>query len=117
MKGININCSDIDFIDLILNGKKIVETRDCNSLHPYIGQKVGLIKTGKGKATLMGYATIITEYHYHNLDEFRDDEVFHCVLPGSKYDYKNDKYGYLLACVESCTPIEIHTKGIIARRI
>jgi len=62
MLGININCKHQDFIAQILSGEKIIETRNTPSLNPYIGQKIGLIRTGQGKATLEGYAQLKAQY-------------------------------------------------------
>ena len=115
--GININCKSQDFIRQILSGLKVVETRDTASLTCYVGRRVGLIQTGKGKARLMGYATITEEICYNSVDEFRADEDRHCVLKGSKYDIKDIKYGYVLSDVVACNPMYVLSTGIKARDI
>lgn len=117
MIGININCKEQDFITQILEGKKVIETRNSHSLRCYVGKRIGLIKTGCGKAKLCGYATITEETYYTNENEFRNDDNKHLVTKGSKYDIVKEKYGYVLMDVVSIEPVEVKTKGIIARRI
>ena len=117
MIGININCKDQDFIDEILKGEKTIETRNTHSLRCYVGHRVGLIKTGCGKAKLYGFATIIAEVYYPDKKSLREDYDKHLVSEGSKYDIVNEKYGYVLTDVEIINPVVVNTRGIIARKI
>ena len=117
MLGININCKTQDFIGQILDGMKTIETRNTHSLRCYVGERIGLIKTECGKATLCEYATIMREIHYRNEEEFRRDEDKHLVLKGSVYDIVTDKYGYVLSDVVRIKPVEVSSKGIVSRRI
>ena len=114
--GININDKTQDFTKQILSGKKIIETRKNPSLRPYIGQRVGIIRTGKGKATLVGYIDIIAEIEYKTSKEFRADQDKHLITIDSKFN-KNKGFGYLLANPTEIKPIPITTKGIISRKI
>lgn len=121
MKGINFNCKYKDWIALILTGEKTVETRDSKSLDPYIGKRIGLIKTGRGKATLYGYATIKERIEYHNIEEWSNDGKRHLVNMLDNYRwniYKTKiKYGYVLTDVERCEPRFVESFGIVAREI
>lgn len=118
MMGININCKYYPFTDMILSGQKSIETRNTKSLHPYVGKTVGLIKTGCGQATLVGYATIGKPIYYSNEEEFRKDEARHCVHKGSKYDIGSQgKYGYPIFDVIKTASKFVCSKGIIARKI
>lgn len=117
MMGININCKGQDFIEQILSYQKKIETRNTPSLHPYLGQRVGLVRTGKGKAMLMGYADILWECEYNTEEEFRKHEHLHLVSKGSKFDIKDKKYGYILTNIERCEPTPVTSRGIVARRI
>jgi predicted transcriptional regulator len=118
MIGININDKDYPFTELIFSGNKTIETRRTASLHPYIGQRVGVIRTGKGKATLVGFVTIGEPIYYRTEEEFRKDENKHCVCAGSKYDIdKNGKYGYPIINPNKTTHRHINSKGIVARQI
>jgi len=120
MMGININDKCQDFTGQILRGEKTIETRKTRSLDPYIGERVGLIRTGipKQKATLVGYATIGEPVVYDSVAKFRRDYDKHLVAPGSAFDIKDDlKYGYPLMQVEPITPKLVQSKGIVARKL
>ena len=119
MKGININCKHQDFIGQILSGEKTVETRNTPSLNPYIGQRIGLIRTGKGKATLEGYATITGNIVYNSKQYFDYDYRSHRVGNNSPY-YINEssiKVGYILGDVEAINPQLVSSRGIVSRDI
>ena len=118
MIGININDKDYPFTEWIFSGIKTIETRRTKSLHPYVGQRVGVIKTGKGKATLVGFATIGTPIYYKTKAEFRKDENKHRVYEGSQYDIDDiGKWGYPIINPVRVMPIYINSKGIVARQI
>lgn len=118
MLGININCKNDNFIGMILDGIKIVETRSSKSLHPYIGKRVGLIETGKGRAMLWGFADITACYRYDSKEAFDNHSYLHRIYEGSEYYYDGtDKYGYVLENVERCEPRYVYSRGIVARRI
>ena len=116
--GVNINDGTQPFTAQILAGKKTIETRDSNSLDPYLNQKVGLVKTGQGIATLVGYADIVEAKKYTTEAEFRKDQDAHLVEPGSKYDWTpKGKVGYVLANPEAIEPYKLSSRGIVARDI
>lgn len=118
MIGININDKDYPFTEQIFSGLKTIETRRKKTLHPYIGQRVGVIKTGKGKATLIGFTTIGKPIYYKTEEEFRKDENKHRVYAGSKYDIDSvGKWGYPLIDPMRIEPKYINSKGIVARQI
>lgn len=118
MKAVNINDKGIGFTELILSGLKTIETRRTRSLDSLIGQRVGIIRTGAGKATLVGYVTIAGIKQY-DTDSFRKDYEKHRVPEGSQYDIAPGgiKYGYILRDPERCTPVEVKAKGIVIRNI
>ena len=77
--GININDSEAPYTEMILDGDKTIETRRTNSLDPYVGEEVGIIRTGKGPATLVGFMDIgkPTQYsNYKSLTEIGQNTVF-----------------------------------------
>lgn len=119
MKAFNINDKSINYTDLILDGEKTVETRRTNSLKSLIGKRVGIIRTGKGKAMLVGYVTISGMKVYENEKVFREDYDRHFVPRGNTYDITADgvKYGYILENPERCTPVGVTAKGIVIRNI
>lgn len=118
MMGVNINSKAIDFIGMILEQEKLVETRNTHSLRPYIGKRIGLIRTGCGKAMLVGFATITEEVFYDSVENFRNDYNRHRVPSGSKFDITSrGKFGYVLSDVVACDPVPVSSRGIIARKI
>lgn len=117
MYGVNINCKEIDYIALILARRKLIETRKRNTLKPLVGQRVGLIRTGKGPAMLVGYATITDVIKYTSEKAFRLDRKKHLVPKGSKYDFDGRKYGYVLSDVVACDPVPVNSFGISYRKL
>lgn len=120
LMGININDKCQDFTGQILRGEKTIETRNTRSLDPYIGERIGIVRTGisKQKATLVGYATVGEPVVYDSVAKFRRDYDKHLVAPGSAFDIKDGlKYGYPLMQVESITPKLVQSKGIVARKL
>jgi SAM-dependent methyltransferase len=116
--GININDSTQDFTGQILRGEKTIETRSTRSLDPYIGKRVGIVRTGVGKATLVGYATVGEPVFYDSVAKFRRDQSKHRVAPGSAFDMKDRlRYGYPLMQVEAVEPRQLESRGIVARRL
>ena len=118
LMGININDSTQDFTGQILRGEKTIETRSTRSLDPYIGKRVGIVRTGVGKATLVGYATVGEPVVYDSVAKFRRDQSKHRVAPGSTFDIKDRlRYGYPLMQVEAVEPRQVESKGIVARKL
>ena len=119
--GININDSEQAFTFQILSGEKTIETRKSKSLNPYIGKKVGLIRTGVGQAFLVGYATVGTPVIYKNAMEFDKDYKKHLVDSDSIHHISKSitglKWGYPLTNVEKTEPVKITSTGRIARKI
>ena len=116
--GININDSEQPFTTQILNGEKTIETRNSPSLHPYVGKKVGIIRTGIGPATLVAYVVIGKPKFYNNEQEFDKDFNKHLVSKDSTYYIsEKGKWGYPLEDVQSINPYTIKSIGIIARKI
>ena len=114
MIGININDKHQSFTEQIIAGDKTIETRNSKSLHPYINKVVGIIRTGKGKATLVGYTKIKEAKKYNN--NFDKDYNKHLVAPDSPY-YGQNKWGYILVDSFRCKPKLISSRGIISRKI
>ena len=122
--GVNINDSTQAFTEEILNGTKTVETRESSarsnhgSLYKYVGQRVGIVRTGKGKATLVGWADIAQEIEYGSAEEFRADYDRHRIAEGSEYDWHDGKkkFGYVLENVTAEeNPYEVTEQGIVVR--
>lgn len=115
--GININDSNVPWTELILTGRKTIETRNRNTLKSYVGKKVGIIRTGKGQAQLVGYMTLGEPKIYTTLEEFRKDEPLHQVSAGNEWDWNGIKYGYPILDVERTEPKPITSRGMVARKL
>jgi hypothetical protein len=117
-RGININDKVQSFTDQILSGEKTIETRRTNSLRPYVGQRVGIIRTGRGKAMLVGFMDIGIPVFYRTKEEFRSDFKRHLVGDKSKFRFKRGgKFGYPLTKVTRCVPTPVKSRGIVARKL
>lgn len=106
--GFNVNDKSQAFTDQILSGDKTIETRNKPTLHPYIGQRMGLVRTGKGKAQLVGYVTIGKPKLYTSQRAFDAEAGSHLVGSDSPFHIsktKNgSKWGYELLDVERIEP-------------
>jgi len=117
-RGVNINDKAQPFTDQILTGKKTIETRRTNSLRPYIGQRVGIIRTGKGQAMLVGFAVIGEPVFYRTKAEFSADFGRHRVGDKGPFRFKRGgKIGYPVSNVTRCEPVPVKSRGIIARKL
>ncbi len=120
MMGINVNQDgDNAYADKIIDGEKTIETRASDSLRPYVGKRVAIVRTGAGPAKAIGEVTIgepIVVKTQKEFDSYRDQTL---VPKGSKFDIAPGgvKYLYPLS-----NPIRYKQErdvgaGIVARRI
>lgn len=96
-QGVNINDSRHPCSAWILDGIKTIETRDSPSLRVHLGSRVGVIRTGRGASTLLGYVTIASEKRYTSLEDFDRDYQRHWIRtdePG--FRFPSAKFGYIL---------------------
>lgn len=116
--GVNINDRAAPYTSMILAGTKTIETRRTRSLDSVVGKRVGIVRTGRGKATLVATATVGEPVRYGSPEAFRADHHRHQVEPGSPHDCDaSGKWGYPLELVEPVTPTVITSRGIVLRRI
>jgi len=117
--GINIRSDgDIHYADLIVDGKKYYESRKGPSLNPYIGKRVGIIRTGAGKAIAIGAVTVGEPIVVDEI-KFRKLQKMHRVPPNSKFDIVAGQTKYLYPMID---PVRFDKEypvglGIVARRI
>ena len=122
MMGINVATDgDLIYSDLIVTGQKMYETRDSNSLAPYVGQRVGIIETKRGsKARLVGFVDVGAPMVVGSVG-FDALSRCHLVPEFSKYDIKKGQQKWLYPMInpekltESIDASE--TRGIVARNI
>jgi hypothetical protein len=86
--GINV-ASDtkagLRFADMIVDGQKTLESRNSDTLRPYVGKRVAIVRTGEGKAKAIGEVTV-GEPKVVNQKQFRAMEGDHLVPKGSRFD-------------------------------
>ena len=119
--GVNVRTDgDVNYARLIVSGNKRYESRDKDSLRPYVGKRIGIIETGSGPAKLVGYATVGEPVEVGEA-EFADSRDQHLVPEGSRFDIKpgQSKFLYEMLDPEQLDqPIDASsTKGIVARNI
>lgn len=117
--GININVDDTDWLQMIFNGKKTVETRDGSTYSQWLkhkGEQIGLVKTTKYPSKtnptgmLVGYATIIDVIKY-TPQNFNNDYQRHKVPHTTDFG-KNCRCGLLLSDIHQLdSPIKLAPKG------
>jgi predicted transcriptional regulator len=118
MIGININSKTIPYADLIIDGLKLYETRNKDTLRPYVGRRVAIVRTGTGKAQAIGTVAIgkpimVTQ------EQFRQLQTLHLVPEGSEFDIKPEGTKYLYPMLKPMRfahprPVGL---GIIARQV
>ena len=85
-----INCSSFPFVDEIITGNKIFETRSRDSLRSLVGKRVMICQTGTGKSLTRCSARIVNAFSvssFHEWDMFRDYTLVPSYDP---YDWKPD---------------------------
>tara|TARA_R110000737_G_scaffold8133_1_gene23720 strand:- start:243 stop:638 length:396 start_codon:yes stop_codon:yes gene_type:complete len=119
--GINVRSDGVtDYATLIVSGQKLWESRRTRSLDPYVGKRVGIVRTGAGVATVTGSA-VVGRAIAVNEKEFNDLRSEHLVPRGSTFDIEKGATKYLYPLV-NCKqikqrPVPKGSLGIIARQI
>ena len=118
--GINVRTDgDIDYASLIVDGEKKYESRKTDSLRPYVGKTVGIVRTGNGPAVAIGQVTI-GEPILVDAEKFNRLRKQHLVPQGSKFDIDSTGTKYLYPMID---PVRwnnekpIKHKGIVSRKI
>jgi predicted GNAT family acetyltransferase len=118
--GINVRSDgNIDYAGLIIDGKKKYESRQTDSLRPYVGKTVAIVRTGKGPAVAIGQVTV-GEPVVVDAEKFDKMRKLHLVPQGSKFDIGPGATKYLYPMIN---PVRwdreklVKQKGIVARKI
>jgi len=120
-KAINVRVdkkAGIDYADEILSGNKTFETRNTDSLRPYVGQRIGIARTGAGEAKALGEVDI-GEPLVVDEATFRTMQDQHLVPPGTDFDIApgGTKYLYPVSNPERFDAPKDVGRGIVARKI
>jgi len=95
--GINVRSdtkANLPYADLIVDGKKVYESRMTDSLRPYVNKSMSIIRTGQGPAKAIG-AVDIGEPLVVDAKTFRELQDKHLVPKGSMFDIGDDGQKYL----------------------
>lgn len=119
--GINVRSdkkAGIRYADEIVDGNKLYETRNTDSLRPYVGKRVAIVRTGEGPAKAIGEVTV-GEPVVADQDMFHKMRPHHLVPAGSAFDIKQGGQKYLYPMHD---PVRFDDEkdvgaGIIARKI
>lgn len=118
MYGVFINDDSFPYTDKILEHIKTIETRTKNMLLPLVGERVAIIRTGKGKKPLVVGYVDITNYAFCPvimLDAYRNET---CIPVGSTFDNlgtrdgRQGKWFYYLENAVSCNPYKLPSSAI-----
>jgi hypothetical protein len=97
LPGFNVKSEpDMPFADLILSGRKTIETRAKPTLNSLVGRRVKLIETtGKGSGKVKGEVTVGEPKFYKTKAEFDADFDKHFVQDSSEFAFSEaGKWGY-----------------------
>jgi len=108
---------NLNYADLIVDGHKTIESRNSDTLRPYVGKRVAIVRTGAGKAKAIGEVTI-GEPIVANKKQFRNMESHHLVPEGSTFDIKTPtKHMYPLSDPVRYDEERDVGHGIISRKV
>lgn len=102
----------VPYADAIAQRYKTIETRNKNMLAALVGQRVAIVKTGRGGPVVIGYVTI-TGSEFCPADCFDKYFADHLVQPGSKYAPRGrGKWFYYCAGAEKCDPFPLPENAV-----
>lgn len=104
MPVVYINCSEYPFIKQIMQRKKLFETRNKNTLKSFVGKRIFLAETGKGKTVVRCCATVTEVIKISSKKEFNQYRKAACIVRGSAFDWTSatkQKYFYRLTNVHA----------------
>lgn len=106
-----INCSLFPFIDWIMKGLKVYETRNRNMLKSLVGKTVYIAETGKHKKPIIRCIAAITDcVKVESIKDYNRYRKYTRVKKGSCFDFTREtkqKYLYKLENVKACKPFEM----------
>ena len=102
-----INCLRYAFVDAILSGLKLYESRNRNTLKRFLGTRVLLAETGHGKPVVKGSAIISEIIEIFTKEEWNYYKYDAWIRTFSEYDWNDNtkkKVLYRLTDVRPCEP-------------
>jgi len=118
--GINVRSdkkANLQYADLIVDGQKTYESRNGDTLRPYVGKRVSIVRTGDGPAKAIGAVTV-GEPIVVDRKKFRKMEKQHLVPEGSAFDIASGtKHLYPMHEPERYESERDVGHGIVARKV
>jgi hypothetical protein len=118
--GINVRSdkkANLQYADLIVDGHKTYESRNGDTLRPYVGKRVSIVRTGDGPAKAIGAVTV-GEPVVVDRKKFRKMEKQHLVPEGSAFDIASGtKHLYPMHEPERYESERDVGHGIVARKV
>jgi len=118
--GINVRSdkkANLQYADLIVDGHKTYESRNGDTLRPYVGKRVSIVRTGDGPAKAIGAVTV-GEPIVVDRKKFRKMEKQHLVPEGSAFDIASGtKHLYPMHEPERSESERDVGHGIVARKV
>ena len=118
--GINVRSdkkANLQYADLIVDGHKTYESRNGDTLRPYVGKRVSIVRTGDGPAKAIGAVTV-GEPIVVDRKKFRKMEKQHLVPEGSAFDIASGtKHLYPMHEPERYESERDVGHGIVARKV
>jgi predicted transcriptional regulator len=85
--GINVNQDgDNRYADRLVDGEKTMETRNSDSLRPYVGRRIAIVRTGSGKSKAIGELTLGEPIVVSTANAFAKYRKQTLVPKGSRFD-------------------------------
>lgn len=118
MKAVFINeCGSLRYASRVADGIKTIETRSRDMLKNLIGERVAIVRTGRGPAQVIGYVRIVNKVFCYR-PFFQTLYPLHLVPPGSKHDCRGaGKWCYILEGAEKCEPYSIPENAVRHGRV
>lgn len=104
-----INCSAAPFIDDIISGRKVYETRSRNMLHDLVGRRVLLAETGHGRPVIRCSAKITHSFRVLLPEVWDHFRPVTRIPGGSAYDWTPSTTGKWLYELDNVRPVPAFT--------
>lgn len=103
-----INSHSVPFVDMIMDGRKLYETRKRNVLRSAFeyGNRFLIAETGSGRPMVRCSATIESILTIYTEEEWNKYRKFHAVPVGSEFDWKPDTKKKVLYHLTDVRPVE-----------
>lgn len=104
-----INCKHEPFVALIMEGRKLYESRTRDMLGRFLGERVLIAETGKGKPVVRCSALISEIHTFYVQEAWERYRERACIRSGSEYDWHDGTKKKLLYRLTDVRQVEPFT--------